>query len=47
MAQMLSHLCMESPFDKSLGQLFEQPMLPDEIFGCVVIGQKGIEQVSG
>ena len=27
--------------------LFEQPMLPDEIFGCVVIGQKGIEQVSG
>src|SRR5215469_15041504 len=43
-AQMLAHLGFQRPLQHRLGQLFEQPVFPDDLLGALIILQQLIDQ---
>src|SRR5215469_10833593 len=43
-AQMLAHLGFQCPLQHRLGQLFEQPVFPDDLLGALIILQQLIDQ---
>ena len=47
MAQVLSQLSVQGSLDQQLGQLLEQTVLADEVFGLLVVGQQARQQVFG
>lgn len=47
MAQVLSQLSVQGSLDQQLGQLLEQTVLADEVFGLLVVGQQARQQFFG
>jgi hypothetical protein len=43
-AQMLDHLGFQRPFQHGPGELFQQPVLADDILGLLVVGEQLIDQ---
>ena len=43
--EMIGHLGLQRTFEKRLGQLFEQALLTQDIFGLLVIGQQFVDQL--
>src|SRR5580658_4366556 len=44
-AQMIGHLRLQCSFQNGFSQLFEQPVLPDDILGLLVVGQQLVDQL--
>src|ERR1051326_3138731 len=44
-AQMIGHLGLQRSLQDGLGQFLEQPVLPDDILGFLVVGQQLINQL--
>jgi len=47
MTQVLSQLSIQGSLDQQLGQLLEQSVLADEVFGLLVVGQQARQQFFG
>ncbi len=47
MAQVLSQLSVQSSLDQQLGQLLEQSVLANQVFGLLVAGQQARQQFFG
>jgi len=45
--EVLGHLRIQRPLDQPFGQLFEQAVLADQVFGLLVVGQQAAKQLVG